>query len=290
MNILKFIDTVLCPDTIDPSRLPEELGDKNMIRYNESNFNIVEFISVLNGAQKSGYVLVVTHKKAIANVVEGVNGTISSNKVSVLCNRELNAEGLEKELNSKAFHTDDGKVLFPEAVENFKSLLHSDNRIIIKKKPYGNEQVVRNVRNEVVGVLLDESYRYSDIIGTVKEHVTEISVREKALMMLEIMKNNSERVNSFSDIVIFKTAANKHKFLALPSSVSRSLYDAELELFTGYTTSNSITEIVTALAELSLPAVINEDLNAILTNHYVSNTMPLPKREIIENSMRRIVL
>ena len=289
-NILEFISCVLIGDGIQQADIPTECSQKSTRKVSETN--ISDFISLTMSLQKTGNILVITNSESISELVKALNKNLPNNMISVICNGVIDTSALEKEIESKSLHTKDGRMFIPEEITNYPDLMHSGSQIIIKKKPYENEEVVFNKNNEIIGVLLDNSYKYENIIGNVSENMELLTNVEKAKLMLEIInKNNISDTVSFSDIVIIKKENEQHCFIVLPSSENvQSVYNAELQLFIGLTTKNTFCEIVKRISELTLPDFVIEDIEKIVTNFYISQNNPLPNYKLIKNTMERIIL
>lgn len=196
---------------------------------------------------------------------------------------------LEEEIRARSLYTADGKTLVPETVPDYPCLIHVGNQVIIKRKPYDNETAVFNSKGETVGVLLDDSIRYENIAGTVANNINLLSVSEKALLMLEMLKDNVSDTISFSDILLVRTA-DKYNFIILSSENRQSICDAELQLFTSMTKKNTFAEIIEQLSELSLPDFLADDIYRIVTYMHISLNTPLPNLRLIKNTMERIVI
>ncbi|MDE5763636.1 MAG: hypothetical protein K2I00_01545 [Ruminococcus sp.] len=287
MNIASFISLVITGNGIAQADIPKKFSQKKIRMIDESD--ISTFISSVMTEQKKGNILVITKLESIAELIRAINGNLNSNKISVICNGIADTSALEEEIKARSLHTADGRTFIPETIMNYPSLMHAGSQIIVKRKPYDNETVVFNTDGEVVGILLDESLRYENIAGTVADNMNLLDITEKASLMLGMLKNNSSDTACFSDILLIR-ADNKYQSVVLPSGKTQSICEAELQLFTGMTWENTFCEIIKRLAEISVPDVLAEDINRIVTNIYIYHNTPLPNYRLIKNTMERIIL
>lgn len=287
INISSFISLVMIGNSITHADIPEEYSKKTIRRIDETN--ISEFMSSVMSAQKTGNILIVTRLKTIAQLVEAINLNLKSNRISIMYNSRLDTSALEDEIRARSLHTTDGSTFIPEIITNYSGLMRTGNQIILKRKPVDNEKAVFNADNETVGVLLDDSFKYENIIGTVSENINLLTITEKASLMLEMMKNKIFDTVCFTDILLIKVE-NEYNFIILPSENVQNICDAELQMFTGLTRKNTFCEIIERLAKLSLPDVLVEDINRIVTDFYISHNTPLPGHRLINNTMERILL
>lgn len=287
MNVASFISLVLTGNGITQEDIPKEYSRKTIRRTNETD--ISEFMSSVMSARKTGNILVITKLESIAELIKAINSNLSFNRISVICNGIPDTSALEAEIEERSLHTEDGRMFVPEISMNYQDLIHADGRIIIKRKPYKNEQAVFNKNGKVVGVLLDDSIRYEDIKGIVADNINLLSITEKASLILETMKGDTSNIACFQDILLVRTG-NRHSFIVLPSEKTQNICNAELQLFTGMTEKNTFGEIIKRLAKLSLPGVLAEDIDKIVTNFFISQNAQLPKHRLIKNTMERIIL
>lgn len=287
INISSFISLVIIGSGITHSNIPEEYSKKTIRKIDETN--ISEFMSSVMNAQKTGNILVITKIEAVAQLVRAINLNLKNNRISVMCNDQLDTSALEDEIKERSLHTADGRILVPEIIRNYPSLMHAGSQIIIKRKPVDNEEAVFNADNETAGVLLNNSFKYENIIGTVSENINLLTNAEKASLMLEMVKNKISDTVYFSDIILIRTE-NEYSFVILPSENTQSICEAELQLFTGLTRKNNFCEIIEKLAGFSLPDVLFEDISRIITNFYITHNTPLPTNGLIKNTMERILL
>lgn len=287
INIPSLITLVLMGKGISSSDIPEEFSGK--VTQSADETDISEFMSAMMTAQKTGNILVMTNLESVAEMIRAINCNLRSNKISVLCNGELELSALEEEIALRTLHTADGRAFLPESVRNYSCLTHAGSRLILNRSPYDDEEALFNVNGEAVGVLLEDSLRYEDITGTADMYFHLLNVTEKASLLLKMLKGRTNDTACFSDILLMK-GHKEYNFIILPSEHAQNICNAELELFTGLTRKNTFCEVIQRLAELSLPDVLSEDLNRIVTGFYISHQTALPHHRLIANTMERIIM
>lgn len=288
MMVLNYITCIFTGNNVSVSEIPEVLHEVRKEEVNESRFD--SLVKRLLDAQKNERILLITHHQPVVSLVFALNENFTNNKISVLYDNELNTEALEAELEKMAVHTADGTTYFPEAVEKLQGVYHADDRILMKRSAHYGETVLFDWHDEPWGVLMDEDYHSSHICGTVSSHLYEMSIKDKAKLMLELTAGNDDNTYELSDIIMLANNCGTIRFLNLPDAVrTKKLGMTELELFTGLSVGAGIGKITETLTESELPAVLIEDINAVIINMQIPSRK-LPSREMIRNSMERICL
>lgn len=291
MKLSTYIRFVILCNNVAQEEIPSDYTHKHIAKIDEND--VSTFLPGLLKLQPNGHILIITKNANTVSLITAVNNGLKNNKISIMYNGKLDTSALEAEIRNIALHTKDGTLFVPEVIEEYPCLLHCDNRLIVLKKPNQNEEALFNASDEIVGVLLNESLRFEDIIGLMDRNIDKICTKEKALIFQTLLKNcEYNTIGSFNNILMLRNIENSHthRFISLSSTDTQNVYEAELELFTGMTTKNSFTEIISVLTELSLPMAVREDLYQIVTNCYVSRKCSLPKLEQITNTMNRIVI
>lgn len=291
MNLSNYILFIILCNDVTQDDIPSEYIDKPTARIDEND--VSTFLPDILKLQKKGHMLIATKNANTFSLINAVNQGLKNNKISIMFNGKIDTSALESEMRNKALHTKDGILFLPEPIEEHPCLLHCDNRLIMLKKPTQNEEVIFNASDEIIGVLLNDSLKYEDIIGTIDCNLDKLCVKEKALLFLKLLDNcEYNTIGCFKNILMLKNTENAHthRFIHLTSTDTQNVYEAELELFTGMTTKNSFSEIISVLTELSLPMAVREDIYQIVTNCYVSRKCSLPKIEQIINTMKRIIV
>lgn len=284
MNMSEFIKKIIIVgDDVDTAKFPQELRNVTNERISE---NIDIFLKRTLELQKQEHIMVSTNSMAIRNLVCALNMNFEKNKISMMYEYETDTSELEAELEKMLLHTENESTFFPEETE-IKNIFRSDDRILVKGISDNKGTELFNADGQFWGTLLNTEYRFSHICDTVLSQLNKISMKEKAELMLMLMEKNSRNVCSLSDIIMLE-GENKRLFFILPEAVTKNTpAETEVRLFTGLSIEEDTGMIVTKMH--GLPAVLTEDINAIIMNRKY-NTMQLPSNEIIRNTMQRICL
>lgn len=287
INLASFISLIILGNSASHTDIPEEYSNKP-VRITDDT-DVSSFIANVISAQKNGHILVVTNLSPIAELIKAININLKTNKIAVLCNDLFETSAIEHELLSRSLHTADGKTFIPENDGKYPFIMHYDNQIIIKKRAILDEKTVFNAEEDAVGVLLDKTFRYDEISGTVEECIESLTVSEKARLMLEMLETDTNETAVFSDILVVKTEKGC-KFIIMPTERIQNVAYAELQLFTGITKSYDFCNIIEKLAELSLPDIIFEDISRIVTSIYITHNTHSSLTKLIRNTMERILI
>lgn len=284
MKITEFIKKIIIVgDDVDTARFPQELCSIKNERVSE---NIDVFLKRTLELQKQEHIMVSTNNMAVRNLVSALNMNFQQNKISMMYEYETDTSELESELAKMLLHTESEDIFFPEETK-IKNVFRSDDRILIKGTSANKGTELFNADGQYWGLLLHDEYRFSNICGTVLSQIDKIDLKEKAKLMLLLMKENNESICSLSDIIMLD-GENKWLFFILPEAVAGSTpAETEVQLFTGASIKEDAGMITAKTVEL--PAVLIEDINAIVMNRKY-NAMTLPSNEIIRNTMQRICL
>lgn len=287
INLVSFISLVILGNSASHTDIPEEYSNKPVHRTDDTD--VSSFIADVISAQKTGNILVVTNLSPIAELIKAININLETNKIAVLCNDLFETSAIEQEILSRSLHTADGKIFIPENDGKYPFIMHYDNQIILKKRAISDEKTIFNAEEDAVGVLLDKTFRYDEILGTVEECIESLTVSEKARLMLEMLKTDTNETAVFSDILVVKTEKGC-KFIIMPTERIQNAAYAELQLFTGITKSYDFCDVIEKLTELSLPDIIFEDISRTVTSIYITHNTPTSLTKLIRNTMERILI
>lgn len=289
MNTLDFIQRILIGDSTDIEKFPEELHDISAKTEKIAESNIEVFLNRVLELQKKEHIMVATNSTAVRNLVSALNMNFKQNKISVMYDYSIDTSELEAELENLLLHTKSGETYFPEE-STIKNIFYSDDRILVKGTSANEGTELFNKSGQLWGTLLDKEYCFSHICGTVQSQLDEISIKEKAELMLMIIERNSGNVCSLSDIVTLSDKNKKRRFIFLSETVSNNNpAETEAELFTGLSIEADTGRIIKRMVEYELPAVLIEDINNIIMNKKYG-TMQIPTTAIIRNTMERICI
>lgn len=289
MNTLDFIQRILIGDDTDIEKFPEELRDINIKTEKIAESDIEVFLNRILELQKKEHILVATNSIAVRSLVSALNMNFKQNKISVMYEYSIDTSELEAELEKLMLHTESEETYFPEE-STIKNICRSGDRILVKGTSANKGTELFSTSGQLWGTLLGKEYCFSHICGTVLSQLDEISIKEKAELMLMIIERSNKNVCSLSDIVTLADENKKRRFVFLSETVSgNNPAETETELFTGLSIESDTGMIIKRMAEYELPAVLIEDINNIVMNRKYG-TMQIPTTAIIRNTMERICI
>ena len=285
-RIPEYVTKVLNGIGISKAELPDEFRSIPSEQIDDSDTN--KLMSKIFMERDNGFIALVTKKESVAALINALNMNLTSNKIVVICNGKVDSSALETELKERSLTDKNGCCYYPEETE-YKGLYHDGSRIILKTNDVSSENVLYTYDSTVFGIILDKCFCYENIMGTTDHYLEELSIKEKAKLFMELVRN--DKVNSFSDVIMLKDVT-EHLFIPLPAEGvhTSNIYYSYLELFTGIRIDSNFGDAIISLSGANLPAAVSEDINRIITNKYVSAKVKLPSEELVLNTMKRLLI